>query len=136
MKKKLLTEMTKKELLAVCKNLELEVDSGLTNESIISIIESSEKGGVRIHPKLGEWKKCIVNPTETSQQKTDIFVGNGKYEFQFKPFIEVELPEVIIKGLKDAVTVDHTSVRSSKLENGIKVLGEHSTKKKYIVEVL
>ena len=90
----------------------------------------------KTHKVFGDYKKCIVHPTEHSQQNTSIFCSINLYTVEFQPRTEVELPEKIIEFLKSSSTAQHVFDKEAVSDNG--QVGAHVTKQvpKYIVEVL
>jgi len=109
---------------------------GVTETGSTSTVKKKGKKEVRVHKTLGEYKKCVVHPTEASQQNTSIFASIGLYTVEFQPRVEVELPEGMIKFLKESTAVQHVYDPNAKNSRG--GLGEHVAKQvpKYVVEVL
>ena len=151
MKAKGLSQMNKEELKEICTGLEIEFDAKDTNSVLLDRIKESGKytsggtetgggqcikNGKRVHKLLGEYKRCIVHPTENSQQNTSIFCSIGLYTVEFQPRTEVELPATIIQFLKDSSIEKHVYDKTKISENG--QIGSHTTEPapKYIVEVL
>lgn len=151
MKPKGLSQMNKEELIKICEGLEIEIDSKDTNSMLIDRIKETgkyvsagtetgggqtTKNGKRFHKLLGEYKRCIVHPTEHSQQNTSVFCSIGLYTVEFQPRTEIDLPTVIIEFLREASVAQHVYDAKAISENG--QIGAHVTKQapKYIVEVL
>lgn len=151
MRPKGLSQMDKNDLIELCEKLEITMGDNDTKAILIDRIKESGKfistgietgggqsvkDGKRIHKLLGEYKKCIVHPTEHSQQNTSIFCSIGLYTVEFQPRIEVNLPAVIIQHLREASIAQHVYDKHKISENG--QLGAHVTRQvpKYIVEVL
>ena len=98
--------------------------------------EATSLNNVRRHKTLGEFRKVIVHPTVHAQQNTNVFASIGLYTAEFKPGIEVELPQDIITLIKDATAASHYFDKDAISENGNR--GAHLTGqvKKYIVEMV
>ncbi len=96
--------------------------------------DATSLANVRRHGTLGAYVKCIVHPTVHAQQNTLIFASINLYAIEFKPGIEVEIPEAIVTLLRNAATASHYYDPNALSEQGNK--GAHLTKgvKKYIVE--
>lgn len=90
---------------------------------------TTTKPTVRKHKTLGEYKKVSVQWRESHKTKLEIYVGINGYSIQFKPEIEVELPEAVITFLKEATYEEHFYDEKTK---------KHNTrpKKKYLVELV
>lgn len=151
MKPKGLSQMDKDELKDICEKLEIEISSTDTKAILLDRIKESGKyttsgietgggqgikDGKRIHKSLGEYKRCIVHPTEHSQQNTSIFCSIGLYTVEFQPRTEVNLPETVIEFLRSSSVAQHVFDPKAISENG--QIGAHVAKQapKYIVEVL
>lgn len=151
MKQKSLGTMNKEELKEICSGLEIEFDEKDTNPMLVDRIKESGKyrangtetgggqtvrNGKRYHATLGEYKKCIVHPTENSQQNTSVFCSIGLYTVEFQPRTEIDLPKVIIDFLKESSVAKHIFDPKAISANG--QMGAHITvpAPKYIVEVL
>ena len=152
-----ISKMNKEELDLIIKGLDIKVPENATNPMKMDAIRESgkwvagdtaETGGgvsfgknkngdkVRMHKTLGEYKKCIIHPTEASQQNTSVFASIGLYTVEFQPRTEVQLPEKMINFLKESTAVQH--VYDASAQNSRGGLGAHVAKQvpKYIVEVL
>lgn len=62
---------------------------------------------VKKHKTLGAYKKVIVDWKQPNKQGTSIFVSINKDTFEFHPDTEVEIPEAIVKFLKEATYPKH-----------------------------
>ena len=151
MKPKGLSHMSKPDLVELCTKLEIEFDEKDTISMLVDRVKESGKyvssgkesgggqsikNGKRVHKTLGEYKRCIVHPTEHSQQNTSIFCSIGLYTVEFQPRMEIDLPATIIAFLKESSIAQHVFDPKAISENG--QVGAHITKEapKYIVEVL
>lgn len=151
MRHKGLSQLNKEELKDVCTKLEIEFDEKDTISMLVDRVKESGKyvssgtesgggqsikNGKRVHQTLGEYKRCIVHPTEHSQQNTSIFCSIGLYTVEFQPRMEIDLPATIIAFLKESSIAQHVFDPKAISENG--QVGAHITKEapKYIVEVL
>ena len=151
MKPKGLSQMNKPELVELCTKLEIEFAETDTINMLVDRVRESGKfvssgtetgggqivrDGKRVHATLGEYKRCIVHPTEHSQQNTSIFCSIGLYTVEFQPRTEIDLPKVVIDFLRESSVAQHVYDPKAISENG--QVGAHITKEapKYIVEVL
>ena len=151
MKPRGLSQMNKPELVELCTKLEIEFAETDTINMLVDRVKESGKfvssgtetgggqtvkNGKRVHATLGEYKRCIVHPTEHSQQNTSIFCSIGLYTVEFQPRTEIDLPKVIIDFLRESSVAQHVYDPKAISENG--QVGAHITKEapKYIVEVL
>lgn len=84
---------------------------------------------VRKHKTLGDYRKVIVNWKQANKNNVEVFVGINNYTAQFKPDIEVELPEKVIKFLREATYEEHYFDEGDK---------KHKTraKRKYTIELI
>jgi len=98
--------------------------------------EATSLSNVRKHKTLGEYRRIIVHLTAYAQQNTNVFASIGLYTAEFKPGIEIDLPEAIITLIKNATAANHYFDKDAISENGNK--GAHMTgqKRKYVVEMV
>lgn len=89
---------------------------------------------VRKHKTLGEFKKVIVHLTRHAQANTQIYASINSYTVEFKPEVEVEIPQAIIDFLKNSYVVEHYFDANAISENGNKGAHKQRHAKKYIVE--
>lgn len=82
---------------------------------------------VRKHKTLGEYKKVIVNWKQQHKNNVEIFVGINGYTAQFKPDIEVSIPEKVITFLKEQTYQEHYFDEKSKKHKS-------RPKRKYTIE--
>ena len=90
----------------------------------------------KVHPTLGEYRKCIVHLTKFAQQNTSIFVGINNSTFEFQHSIEIELPKGVISFLREATTTEHFYDAGAISDNGNKGMHSSRSAKKYIVETI
>lgn len=99
-----------------------------TTEQVKKVEEQkASESKTKKHPRLGEYKKVLVDWKQPGKNGTSIFVSINKDTFEFHPDTEVELPQAIIDFLKAATYPKH--VYEGK---------KHTTKqvRKYSVEIV
>jgi hypothetical protein len=136
--RKPLKQMNKAELIEILDALELDYEKKMTNAQLVDIINKSGKfntvkeshtpkvykDGKRVHPKLGEYRRVIVN--SRNPKETQLFFSIGIWTYEFRAGEEVELPKKLIKFIKDCYTIEHVYNPQKVTENGN--IGGHETK--------